>query len=215
MAGVRAPAPPKTWREEEFFRRGLVLVAGVDEVGRGPLAGPVVAAAVILEPGWPDPGVADSKTLSAPRREKLDAQIRATARAWAVGEASPAEIDRLNILRASLLAMVRAVEALGVEPEFLLIDGNHSLPLELPQEAVVKGDSLCRSVAAASIVAKVRRDRMMREFHQRYPAYNFAANKGYGTAEHQRALAEHGPCPLHRQSFAPVAQQSFAWSGSD
>ncbi|MBI4798196.1 MAG: ribonuclease HII [Desulfarculus sp.] len=186
--------------------QGHALVAGVDEVGRGPLAGPVVAAAVILPAGWDDPGVDDSKRLPAATRLRLAAQIRATALFWGLGLVEPAEIDRLNIHQASLLAMGRAVEALGRRPDYLLVDGRFMLDMAIAQRAVVGGDGAIASVAAASILAKVHRDGLMEGWHQEWPAYNFAANKGYGTAEHRQALKAHGPCPLHRKSFAPVAQ---------
>ncbi|MFH1033888.1 MAG: ribonuclease HII [Pseudomonadota bacterium] len=185
---------------------GYALVAGVDEVGRGPLAGPVVAGAVILPAGWDDPGVDDSKRLTAARRERLSEVVKATALAWSLGLVEPAEIDRLNIHQASLLAMTRAVAALARRPDYLLVDGRFTLALDMAQRAVVGGDGAIASVAAASILAKVHRDGLMQGWHQRWPAYNFAANKGYGTAEHCQALKEHGPCPLHRRSFAPVAQ---------
>ncbi len=189
-----------------MWEQGYRLVAGVDEVGRGPLAGPVVAAAVVLPRDWQDPGVADSKALSAGLRTELDAAIRATATAWAVGVCEPPEIDRLNIHRASLLAMRRAVEGLGLEPDYLLVDGRFPLELDTPQQAVVGGDASLRCVSAASILAKVWRDRVMERWHESYPAYNFASNKGYATAEHRRALARLGPCPIHRRSYRPVAQ---------
>ncbi len=192
--------------EETLRAQGHALVAGVDEVGRGPLAGPVVAAAVILPAGWDDPGVDDSKRLTAPQRQRLATQIRATALAWGLGQVEPAEIDRLNIHQASLLAMVRAVRALAHPPDFLLVDGRFTLSLGMAQRAVVGGDGALVCIAAASILAKVHRDGLMEGWHQEWPAYNFASNKGYGTAEHRQALKEHGPCPLHRRSFAPVAQ---------
>ncbi len=191
--------------------RGFELVAGLDEAGRGPLAGPVVAAAVILDPGRSPAGLADSKTLTPERREELAAVIRQKALAWAVAACEVAEIERLNILRASLTAMARAVDGLRPAPEFLLIDGNQNIESHLPQLTVVGGDALCPSISAASILAKVHRDRIMVEAHQRFPAYNFAANKGYGTAEHRRALELHGPCPLHRRTFRPVAQMSLGF----
>ncbi|CAO0820918.1 ribonuclease HII [Desulfarculales bacterium] len=195
--------------EDNLRVQGYALVAGVDEVGRGPLAGPVVAAAVILPVGWDNPGVDDSKRLTAPVRESLAAQVRATALTWGLGLVEPSEIDYLNIHRASLLAMARAVEALTRLPDFLLVDGRFTLGMELPQRAVVGGDGAIASIAAASILAKVHRDGLMLGWHQRWPVYNFAANKGYGTAEHLLALREHGPCPLHRMSFAPMVQQEL------
>ncbi|MFZ5585739.1 MAG: ribonuclease HII [Thermodesulfobacteriota bacterium] len=186
--------------------QGFARPAGVDEVGRGPLAGPVVAAAVILPADWADPGVADSKALSEARRRELAPLICAGSLAWALGWAEAAEVDGLNIHHASLVAMRRAVMALAPAPDCLLVDGRFCLPMALPQQAVVKGDARCRSVAAASILAKVHRDSLMDHLHRRWPVYNFAANKGYATAEHRRALADHGPCPEHRKSFGSVAQ---------
>ncbi|MCX7889394.1 MAG: ribonuclease HII [Rhodobacteraceae bacterium] len=184
--------------------RGASRVAGVDEAGRGPLCGPVVAAAVILDPGSVPPGLADSKTLSAAARARLSAAIRARAECG-IGLASAAEIDSLNILRASHLAMCRAVAALGRAPDHVLIDGN-MIPadLGLPAEAVVKGDARCLSVAAASILAKVTRDRIMVDLAQQFPAYGWDRNMGYPTAEHLAALKRHGPTPHHRRSFRPV-----------
>lgn len=213
MARPRATPPgsksPFSSLEEELWQNGHQIVAGVDEVGRGPLAGPVVAAAVALASDWQDPGVADSKALSAAKRVELDSAIRTSARAWAVGVCEPEEIDRLNIHQASLLAMRRAVEGLQVSPHFILIDGRFTLDLDIPQKAVVGGDASLRCVSAASIVAKVWRDQIMERCHESYPAYNFASNKGYATAEHRRALARYGPCPLHRRSYRPVAQKVF------
>jgi ribonuclease HII len=181
-----------------------LLIAGVDEAGRGPLAGPVVAAAVILDPARPIVGLADSKKLSAARREQLAAAIRDNALAWALGRAEVAEIDRLNILQASLLAMQRAVAALNVVPAKVLVDGNRCPPLACPCEAIVKGDATVPVIGAASILAKVARDAELRRLHDHYPHYNFAQHKGYPTAAHLEALRRHGPCPEHRRSFAPV-----------
>lgn len=204
-----SPAGPSRSRERFLSRSGFHMVAGVDEVGRGPLAGPVVAAAVILPPRWSVKGVDDSKRLNPRRRRSLAAVIKQEAVAWAVGNASPQEIDRINIHRASLLAMRRAVNALAPSPDFLLVDGRFVLEMDLPQEAVVGGDASCTAVAAASIVAKVERDAVMQAMHRIWPQYNFAANKGYGTAEHRQALIDHGPCTLHRRSYAPVAQRQL------
>lgn len=183
----------------------LVLLAGVDEAGRGPLAGPVVAAAVVLDPARPIAGLADSKKLGATRRERLAEEIRAKALAWALGRADAAEIDQLNILQASLLAMRRAVAALPLTPAKVLVDGNRCPKLACPCEAIVKGDATVPAISAASILAKVARDAELRELHDRYPQYHFARHKGYPTAEHLDALRRHGPCPEHRRSFAPVA----------
>lgn len=182
------------------------LVCGVDEAGRGPLAGPVVAAAVILDPARPIPGLNDSKKLSAKRREALAIEIRATALAWAVAEASVEEIDRINILQASLLAMRRAVDALAIQPEHALIDGNRCPALRCPAEAIVGGDGKVAAIAAASILAKTVRDAGMRELHALYPQYAFDRHMGYPTALHLRALEEHGASPVHRRSYAPVAR---------
>ena len=182
------------------------LVCGVDEAGRGPLAGPVVAAAVILDPARPIPGLNDSKKLSAKRREVLAIEIRATALAWAVAEASVEEIDRLNILQASLLAMRRAVEALGIQPSHALIDGNRCPSLPCTAKAIVGGDGKVASIAAASILAKTTRDASMRVLHAAYPQYGFDRHMGYPTVAHLKALREHGPIFVHRRSYAPIAQ---------
>jgi ribonuclease HII len=179
-------------------------IAGVDEAGRGPLAGPVVAAAVILAPARPISGLADSKTLSANRRADLAATIKRDALAWYVALADEAEIDALNILHASMLAMQRSVLGLAIAPDAVLVDGNRCPDVPQPVRAIVKGDSLEPCISAASILAKVARDEMMLELHGRYPQYGFAQHKGYPTRQHIAALAEHGPCPVHRRSFAPV-----------
>ncbi len=181
------------------------LVAGVDEAGRGPLAGPVVAAAVILDPRQPIAGLADSKKLTARRRERLFDAIRAKALCCAVAEASVEEIDRLNILQATLLAMQRAVAGLRLPPAKVLVDGNRLPRLAMRAEAVVGGDARVAASSAASILAKVTRDRWCVEVDAQWPQYGFAAHKGYGTAAHLAALQAHGPCALHRRSFAPVA----------
>lgn len=193
--------------EESLRRRGFQRVAGVDEAGRGPLAGPVVAGACVLGADWRDPGLNDSKRLAPKRRQELARIIQEQAEAWAVGMVEPDEIDRVNIHQASLLAMRRAVDALEPPADYLLVDGRFTLDMAVEQQAVVGGDGRCLCVAAASILAKVHRDRLMIQAHQRYPQYNFAANKGYPTAEHRAALQRHGPCPLHRRSYAPVAQR--------
>ena len=180
------------------------IVAGVDEAGRGPLAGPVVAAAVVLSVAYPIDGLADSKTLSALRREALAVQIRAHATAWALGMASVEEIDRLNILQATLLAMQRAVQGLAMTPELVLVDGNRAPRLACPVRTVVRGDALVKSISAASILAKVARDAILQDLDGEYPGYGFAVHKGYPTAAHQRALETLGPSPVHRRSFGPV-----------
>ncbi|SDP30467.1 RNase HII [Paracidovorax cattleyae] len=177
----------------------------MDEAGRGPLAGPVVAAAVILDELQPIEGLADSKTLTAARREALFDEIRAKALCCSVAEATVEEIDTLNILQATMLAMRRAVAGLRLKPVRVLVDGNRLPPLDVPAEAIVKGDALVQAISAASILAKVTRDRWCAQLHEAYPHYGFASHKGYGTAEHMAALQAHGACPEHRRSFAPVA----------
>ncbi len=183
----------------------VTLIAGVDEAGRGPLAGPVYAAAVILDPARPIAGLADSKTLTAQRREELAAIIQARSRAWAVASASVAEIDTLNILRASLLAMQRALTGLPRVPQLALVDGKHTPRLPCPARAIVRGDATEPAIAAASILAKVARDAEMRRLDRLYPQYGFARHKGYPTPEHRALLRELGPSPAHRRSFRPVA----------
>ena len=182
------------------------LVAGVDEAGRGPLAGPVVAAAVILDDLRPIAGLDDSKKLTALRRDALFDEIRAKALCFAIAEASVEEIDQLNILQATLLAMRRAVMGLRLKPVRVLVDGNQLPRLDVPSEAIVKGDALVKSISAASILAKVHRDRWCEEVHAHFPHYGFSAHKGYGTVVHMEALRVHGACIHHRRSFAPVAQ---------
>jgi ribonuclease HII len=182
------------------------LIAGVDEAGRGPLAGPVVAAAVILDDMNPIKGLNDSKKLSPMRREKLYDEIRAKALCCSVAQASVEEIDQLNILQATLLAMRRAVEGLRLKPHKVLVDGNRLPVLDVLAEAIVRGDATVPAISAASILAKVTRDRWCQELDQRYPQYGFAGHKGYGTAVHLAALRAHGACPEHRKTFAPVAQ---------
>lgn len=186
------------------FATGTRLVAGVDEVGRGPLAGPVVAAAVILDPDRPVDGLADSKQLSGARREELAARIRDSALAWALGRAEVEEIDRINILQASLLAMQRAVAALQPAAEFALVDGNRLPVLDCAAEAVIQGDSRVAVISAASILAKVARDREMIRLDATYPGYGFAKHKGYPTRAHMQALRRQGVCEIHRRSFRPV-----------
>lgn len=181
------------------------LVAGVDEAGRGPLAGPVVAAAVILDDLNPIEGLNDSKKLTAARREALYDEIRAKALCCSIAEASVEEIDRLNILQATLLAMRRAVLGLRLKPVLVLVDGNQLPVLDVQAEAIVKGDSLVQAISAASILAKVTRDRWCERLHEQYPEYGFDGHKGYGTAAHLAALRVHGACEEHRRTFAPVA----------
>ncbi|WPP45856.1 ribonuclease HII [Pseudomonas sp. AN-1] len=180
------------------------LVAGVDEVGRGPLCGPVVTAAVILDPARPIAGLNDSKKLSEARRERLFDEIRDKALAWCIGRAEVEEIDRLNILQATFLAMQRAVEGLSIQPRLALIDGNRCPKLLVPSAPVVGGDARVPAIAAASILAKVSRDREMAELDARYPGYGMAGHKGYPTPAHLEALRRLGPTPIHRRSFAPV-----------
>ncbi len=181
-----------------------LYVCGVDEAGRGPLAGPVHAAAVILDPTRPIAGLKDSKKLSAGRRETLAEAIRANALAWAIAAADEEEIDRLNILHASMLAMRRAVLALSPAAAAALIDGNRCPDLPIPARAIVKGDALEPAISAASILAKTERDKVMRELADRYPVYGFDRHAGYPTAAHLAALERHGPCPAHRKTFGPV-----------
>lgn len=202
----------KFWQAEQAAFRWDVpgLIAGVDEAGRGPLAGPVVAAAVILDDLKPIKGLADSKQLTAKRREKLYDEIRAKALCCSIAQASVEEIDRLNILNATMLAMQRAVQGLRLKPAKVLVDGNRLPPLDVLAEAIVSGDALVPAISAASILAKVTRDRLLDELDQRHPAYGFARHKGYGTAQHLQALMEHGPLPEHRRSFAPVARAAAA-----
>lgn len=183
------------------------LICGVDEAGRGPLAGPVYAAAVIFSPGRRRPaGIADSKVLSVSERERLAAVIKETALAWSVAWAGVEEIDRLNILQASLLAMRRAVESLAVLPHEVLFDGRHCPTLAVPARAIVDGDAKVRVIAAASILAKTERDAEMCRLHQRFPQYGFDEHKGYPTRAHLRALRRHGVCEVYRRSFAPVRE---------
>jgi ribonuclease HII len=201
---------PHLIHEGLWWSEGLARVAGVDEAGRGPWAGPVVASAVVLPP---DPavaralaGVRDSKQLSPRQRERLFAVIQAVAASWAVGVVPSEEIDRLGILPATRLAMRQAVEGLSDSPHALLVDAVRLPAISLPQRSLIHGDALCFSIAAASIVAKVTRDRLMAEMDGLYPGYGFARHKGYGTPQHAAALRDLGPCPIHRRSFAPVAR---------
>jgi ribonuclease HII len=197
--------------EKHLWSKGTTLVAGIDEAGRGPLAGPVVAAAAILPINFSLPGLNDSKQLSEKVREAFFEALATpgTLVCYAIGLADPAEIDRLNILRATILAMQRAVTALSTQPEHLLIDGLPVSGFSQSQTAIVGGDAKSMSIAAASVIAKVTRDRMMANWHCVYPNYKFDQNKGYGTPAHLESLQIHGPCPIHRRSFEPVAQTSF------
>jgi len=200
------PAQPMDYFERMYHRRGYHRIAGVDEVGRGPLAGPVVAAAVIL----PEDGIGerlfDSKKISSKKREHLYQTILSEAQGVGVGIIGQEEIDRINILQATLKAMALAIQNLPILPDFILIDGSQGITLPVPQKTIRKGDQLCNSIAAASIVAKVTRDRMMMECHQQYPQYNFARHKGYGTEEHQKAIEKFGICELHRKTFRGVKE---------
>lgn len=198
--------PPEKAVQASFSWDLPGLVAGVDEAGRGPLAGPVVAAAVILDDLHPIAGLNDSKKLTALRRDRLYDEIRAKALCCAVGQASVAEIDKLNILQATMLAMQRAVNGLRLKPSKVLVDGNRLPVLGVLAEAIVGGDAKVQAISAASILAKVTRDRWCAELDQKYPQYGFATHKGYGTAEHMLALQKFGACPEHRKTFAPVAQ---------
>lgn len=187
-----------------------VLVAGIDEAGRGPLAGPVFAAAVILDPAKRIRGLKDSKLLPPPERERLALEIKKKAVAWAVASCDVTEIDSLNILHATLLAMRRAFDGLGITPTEVLVDGDRVPQLPgCPVHPIVKGDRYIKSISAASILAKTSRDALLIELDRTYPQYGFAQHKGYATPEHLAALTRHGPCPLHRRSFAPVLQSSF------
>ncbi|MCH8014142.1 MAG: ribonuclease HII [Candidatus Dadabacteria bacterium] len=196
-------SPPNLEFEKEIWAKGRIP-AGVDEAGRGPLAGPVVAAAVVLPDDCKIEGLDDSKKLSHSKREKILEEIKSIAISYAVGIVEPDEIDRINILRAALLAMEISVKQLTTKPDYLLIDGNQKTSLLLMQETIVKGDSKSCSIAAASILAKVTRDSIMEEYHSIYPEYNFKGHKGYPTKEHYQALREYGPCPIHRKTFRGV-----------
>lgn len=205
MSGKREKTlrTPQEWfrYEEETRGKGYAAVCGVDEAGRGPLAGPVCAAAVILPAGLVIEGVNDSKKLSEKKREELFPVICEKALAYGIGWADEREIDEINILQATYRAMQRAVESLPYKADYALIDGNRMPPLAIPGTTIVKGDALSMSIAAASILAKVSRDRVMVQMAREYPQYGFEKHKGYGTAAHVQALREYGPCPLHRQSF--------------
>jgi len=181
-----------------------LVIAGVDEAGRGPLVGSVVAAAVILNPEKPVAGLADSKKLTEKKREQLAEQIKESVLAWSIASVSAAEIDEINILQATMKAMKLAVEGLNIEPEKVLVDGNRCPDINYPAEAIVKGDDKVQAISAASILAKVERDHQMISLHQQYPEYGFDRHKGYGTKVHVEALKQHGACPQHRRSFSPV-----------
>jgi len=187
--------------EQQAHEKGYLRIAGVDEAGRGPLAGPVVAAAIILPDGYYHPEINDSKQLSVKKREKLYDVIKNDAVDMGLGVVEAPVIDTVNILQATLMAMKEAVLGLRVSPDYLLVDGNQRVPLNKPQTALVHGDALSITIAAASIVAKISRDRIMEIYHRQFPQYNFLRNKGYGTAEHRHAIKEYGTCKIHRRSF--------------
>jgi ribonuclease HII len=195
----------KTNQPEALLREsGYINIAGVDEAGRGPLAGPVVASAVILPQNWTHPGIKDSKKLAEKKRDLLYPIIEENAVAWSWALVEPDTIDRLNILQASLIAMKKAIENLRVKPGYIIVDGPYPVPVQIPQTPIIKGDTKSISIAAASIMAKVVRDSIMKKYHAIYPRYNFARHKGYGTREHIRALKEYGHCPIHRKTFKKV-----------
>ena len=200
------PPQPMDYFEKMYYRRGYQKIAGVDEVGRGPLAGPVVAAAVILPKDGIGPQLFDSKQISSKKREELYSSILNEALGVGVGVVGQGEIDRVNILQATLKAMALAIGNLSPPPDFILIDGLQGITFPIPQKPIRKGDQLSNSIAAASIVAKVTRDRMMLECHQKYPQYNFARHKGYGTKEHRSAIEKFGVCELHRKTFRGVKE---------
>jgi len=190
--------------ERELSRQGFSAIAGTDEVGRGPLAGPVVAASVILPMDCDYQQFDDSKKLTPKKRANLFDLLKEMDVDFGIGIISEAQIDRYNILQASLMAMKKALESMRTKPDFVLVDGRFPVPIAVSQQSLIKGDSRSASIAAASIVAKVTRDDLMKQYHRQYPQYNFSQNKGYPTAEHRRLLAQYGPCPLHRKTFAGV-----------
>lgn len=192
--------------ERQLAKQGHCFIAGVDEAGRGPLAGPVVAGAVILPASCDYQQFKDSKKLTPKRREKLYQVLQDMQIPIGVGIAGPEEIDRINILQASLLAMKRAIDALALNPDYILVDGKFAVPVMIPQEPLIKGEDKSASIAAASIIAKVTRDNMMFEMHEQFPQYNFSQHKGYPTKEHKQLIVEHGPCILHRKSFKGVRE---------
>ena len=210
----RLPAIDRFAFERELLQRGVTLLAGVDEAGRGPLAGPVVAAAAMLPAEWIESGLPpaleglnDSKQLTARQRERFFQELTSCGGVtFAIARMEADQVDEFNILQATHRAMNEALAALAPSPQHALVDGTRVKTLRFPQTPIVKGDARSYSIAAASVLAKVTRDRLMEEFHERWPAYGFAEHKGYGTARHRAALAEHGPCPIHRRSFAPLKQ---------
>jgi ribonuclease HII len=200
------PIQPMDYFEKMYSRRGYHRIAGIDEVGRGPLAGPVIAAAVILPRDGIKEKLFDSKRISAKKREHLYKTILAEAQGVGIGIIAHEEIDRINILQATLKAMTLAITNLPFPPDFILIDGAQGITVPIPQKPIRKGDQICNSIAAASIIAKVTRDRLMLECHQKYPQYNFARHKGYGTKEHRKAIERFGVCELHRKTFRGVKE---------
>lgn len=194
----------RTRYEKELFAKGFQAIAGIDEAGRGPLAGPVVAAAVIFPAGEFIEGLRDSKKLTPRSRDRYFELIYKSARSVGIGRVDEGVIDRVNILQSTRIAMIQAIDKLKVAPDFLLVDGMKLRESPVTQWALIKGDDLSLSIAAASVIAKVTRDRLMLDYHNRYPRYHFSSNKGYGTVEHLRALDQFGPCPIHRRTFAPV-----------
>lgn len=213
MHGGHPTTTNQTPEEEQIRAQGYQWMAGVDEAGRGPLAGPVVAAAVIINPGDEIPGVRDSKLLTPGQREQLYQIITARALSWGVGIVGPRDIEKHNILQATIKAMKEAVLNLDPSPDFLLIDGITPLPLDTPQQTIKKGDARCPSISAASIVAKVTRDRLMLEYDRVYPLYNFACHKGYPTKEHREAIRRYGCCAIHRKTFKGVKEHLEAGNG--
>jgi ribonuclease HII len=192
--------------DDRFYSESVRSLCGVDEAGRGPLAGPVVAAAVVLPRGIVIKGLRDSKKLSPKMRLTLYDEITNVAKGWSVGIVGPREIEEINILRASLAAMGEAVRGLGERFDLVLVDGRFKFPMDVPQTAIIKGDESSQQIAAASVVAKVTRDRIMQDYHEKYPQYNFFKNKGYGTREHKAAILEFGPSPIHRRTFKGVKE---------
>ncbi|MEI6125469.1 MAG: ribonuclease HII [Pseudomonadota bacterium] len=205
MDALSALLQEKIKPEKILYERGYAHVAGVDEAGRGPLAGPVIASAVVLPQTWHHPDIKDSKKLTAVKRERLFYAIQEHALAWNWALVEPPEIDRINILQASLLAMKKAIETLGMTPDYILIDGPHAISSFIPQTPIIKGDIKSFTISAASIMSKVVRDSIMKKYHRMYPLYNFLRNKGYGTKEHLEALRIYGHCPIHRKTFKRVA----------
>jgi len=192
--------------EEKTGAKGFSIIAGIDEAGRGPLAGPVVSGAVILPVSFSVIGITDSKKLTRKKRELLYKEIYTNALSVGVGIVEPKEIDSINILQASLFSMSLAVKDLSIQPQYLLIDGKFPIPSDIPQESIIKGDSLSISIGAASIIAKVTRDRLMHRYHEKYPQYGFDRHKGYPTLAHRQAVKEFGPCPIHRRTFKGVRE---------